>query len=260
MNPGEHKHALSKSEGITSADKGSLKSEAASDGGSSLRRKVHKTKGFATVNGVLNEVVTKLNLDRRLKEHALLNLWPQLVGDEMKAKSRPLFIDTERNLVVAVKDASAGQELSLTKPGILRQLKLLAQGIGLSIKGLRFDLKHFHASDQSRPEPSSLNESSKSLLKMQPTKEALEAISLSEEDMQELSVLEKNLANAQAVETHKEQAMASRVLRLFEKELKLRQWRKLNGFPACSLCQLPTSYSYGKDALCSNCYYLGYIK
>lgn len=260
MNPCEDKSALSKKEESEGAYERPNQSQESSRFGSYLRGGIGKTRGFATVNGVLNDVVANLGLDKRLKEHALLNLWPQFVGDEMAGKSRPLFIDREGNLVIAVKDAPTGQELSLTKPGILRKLKLAGQGIGLAIKGLRFDLKHFYSLSHGPPEPSSLDDPFRALLKTQPTKEELEAVSLSEEDTRELVELEKNLANFQTVENPKVRATASRVFRLFEHELKLRQWRKLNGFPACSVCQLPTPYFYGKDALCSNCYCQSYIR
>ena len=67
-----------------------------------------------------------------------------LVSQFFSERSRALFIDNEGALVVAVKDASSGQELTLLKPQLLPKLKSLAANLNLTIKDLRFELKHFH--------------------------------------------------------------------------------------------------------------------
>lgn len=101
-------------------------------------------KEFARVADVLNQLTLNLGLDRRLREHALMELWPTLAGDIFAKCSRPLFIDSASNLVVSVKDASVGQELSLTKRNLLPSLQRAAATLGLKINGIRLDLKSYH--------------------------------------------------------------------------------------------------------------------
>src|SRR3990167_1228540 len=103
-----------------------------------------KVKSFKRLSYVLNRVVSNLGLDERLRQHTLMELWPQLVGDPWAKRSRCLFMDSERFLVVTVQDASTGQELSFLKGQILGTLRKAARAIGIDINGLRFDLKHFH--------------------------------------------------------------------------------------------------------------------
>ena len=68
-------------------------------------RKERKRGSFATMSNLMNKLVVNLGLDQRLKEHDLLNLWPTLAGEVFADKSRCLFIDNERKLVISVKDA-----------------------------------------------------------------------------------------------------------------------------------------------------------
>src|SRR5579883_2844975 len=79
------------------------------------RAGVPKKNGLETVNKLLPDVLSKLGLDRRLKEHAAMQIWISLLPGAILERSRPLFIDSQRNLVVAVADASVGQEISLLK-------------------------------------------------------------------------------------------------------------------------------------------------
>src|SRR5579883_1385125 len=103
-----------------------------------------KKSKFTNVSNVLNTLVTKLGLDRRLRERALMNLWPIVAGDTFALNTRPLFIDYENNLVVSVRDASTAQELSFHKRQLASKLKAAGRGTGITIEGIRFDLKHFH--------------------------------------------------------------------------------------------------------------------
>lgn len=101
-----------------------------------------KKSSFINIGQVLDKVVVRLGLDRRLQEVALFGLWPTLVGPKLAEKSRPLFIDNESNLVVAVKDAVIAQELGFLRKELSEKLQLAGSKIGVRVKGLRFDLRH----------------------------------------------------------------------------------------------------------------------
>ncbi len=96
------------------------------------------------INSILSTVTDRLNLNRRLQEHVVMDMWPQIVGAAWAERTRPLCVDKQSNLVVSVADASTGQELSLLKPQIMSKLVSAASSTGVKLAGLRFDLKHFH--------------------------------------------------------------------------------------------------------------------
>jgi Dna[CI] antecedent, DciA len=231
-----------------------------------------------------------LGLDKRLKEHALLNLWPMMIGPVFSDKSRPLFIDHESNLVIAVKDASVAQELSLLKPEIIKKMRVAAHSLGLKINGMRFDLKHYYGGTPSLSDGERF-QVHKQTRRAEPTPEELDEINLSESDRQELAALKaelpannssgsdilKNLkvsdqsGESMCIKTPKLSASSStsghdgsdakdtdlnnRIFYMFEQELKLRQWRRKQGFPLCPKCQQPTQSLHGAESLCADCYF-----
>ncbi len=101
-----------------------------------------KKSAFIEIGQILDKVVGQLGLDRRLKEVVIFEQWSTLVGPKLAEKSRPLFVDNENNLVVAVKDAVVAQELSFLRKELSAQLKLAGDRVGVKLKGLRFDLRH----------------------------------------------------------------------------------------------------------------------
>ncbi len=99
-----------------------------------------KKRAMSSVNNVLSQLVSSLNLDRRLKEHTLLGLWPTVIGEPFASKSRPLFIDHEGSIVIAVSEAAVGQELSLMRSQLVKKMRIAGNGLGIEIRGIRFDL------------------------------------------------------------------------------------------------------------------------
>ncbi len=212
-----------------------------------------KRKKFSNVSTVLNTVISKLGLDKRLKEHTFMSLWPAIVGDVFGSRSRPLFIDSEKSLVVAVKDASVGQELSLYKVEILKKLKLAGKSVGVEISGLRFDLKHY-----GRPaEVHSIPDDSRPIMP-EPSEQELKNVVLVAEDLDELAGLTERLRMNESEAGPRSDGMHAaspeRILSVFERELRLRRWRMSNGCPACQRCGTLTARFFGGKRLCSLCY------
>lgn len=173
-----------------------------------------------------------MGLDRRLRENALMTLWPQVVGDALALKSRPLFVDIERNLVVAAASGSVAQELSLMKPQLMRHLTKLGASLNVEIKGLRLDLKHFHRGPvdgivEPPPVPAA-----------QPEPVDLAKVNLSSEDQAALQAMEAELSAPDSGVSNNEQ-MRRRILKLFEHQLRIRAWRRQQGYPICSTCGDP---------------------
>lgn len=208
-----------------------------------------RARNFKRVNHVLNNVMVKLGLERRLREHTLMSLWPTLVGPPWSNRSRPLFIDSESKLVVSVSDAATGQELSLLKSEILNKLRAAGRSVGVAISGLRFDLKHYHANQAEE----ALSQAAAVSLP-EPTAAELEAVELPELSLYELHALKSDLENAPVGPIN---PSPERILMVFETELRMREWMRLKGFPVCAECRHPVRTLHGKERLCAACLWGG---
>jgi hypothetical protein len=208
---------------------------------------------FATMSNLMNKLVVKLGLDQRLKEHALMYLWPSVVGERFATNSRCLFIDNERKLVVSVKDASVGQELSLLRREILRKMQIAAHNLGVKIEGIRFDMKHFHQVEEATAAASSYAPSLR-----QPSPEDLQSVILTEEELVEIEMLGAEPSHPEVIRglgfTSKLN-IAKRMATIFEHELRLKKWRAANGYPICSACSEPAHQLHGDTRLCAHCFY-----
>ena len=184
---------------------------------------------FSAVNNVLNRVMSNLGLDRRLREHTFMSLWSTFVTSGIADRSRPIYIDADRNFVVAVADASTGQELSMMKGKILQTLGPAARSLGIEVRGLRIDLKHYH---------SGLAPNAIELDLVKPWPKATEAdlaeTELTTADQAQLSMLRADLENSE-----QSPAIKARLLRMFEREMRMKNWQLANGFPTCQKCGAP---------------------
>jgi hypothetical protein len=208
-------------------------------------------RNFADISKVLPQVLRKLGLDQRLKEQTFMNIWPHVVGEPFASLTRPLFIDHERNIVIAVRDASTGQEIQFHKVQLIKAIRQAARGVGIEITGMRFDLKRFH--EKSPDEiPDILPDPAKWL--PEPIAADLSAMQLSQSDYEEIAALGLSYAAAQPDAAP---ALVSRVQGLFEKEIRLRLWREQQGYPHCSKCGDVTARLHGTSLICAQCFAAG---
>jgi hypothetical protein len=183
---------------------------------------------LSPVNSVLNKVLSNLGLDRRLREHTFMSLWPTFVSSAVAERSRPLFIDAERNLVISVKDAATGQELSMAKGKLLPRVASAARSLQIEVRGLRLDLKHYHAVstmpyiEEEKPLP-------------KPSEADLQSIDLKAGDLAAVDDLRRQLASDAAVQSE----TCEKIVALYERELRLGRWRFLNNYPVCPQCSNP---------------------
>jgi hypothetical protein len=227
---------------------------------SSRREKKFVSKGkFTEINNILPRVLNDLGLDRHLHEQSLFSLWPSLLEDVYASRSKPLYIDNQGILVVAVENGSTAQDLSFLKAKLLEQLQHFASGLGLSIKGMRFDLKHFPRSDSS--EISTKSASVEYFAKPVPPDNELAEIKLDEEEINEILYLKQKLrvalekvAAKRNDNTYSSQ-MVERITYSVEKKLRVRKWYVLKNMPICKRCAepLPQSPQHLNRMLCSYC-------
>jgi len=192
-------------------------------------------------SAAISKVLSSLGLDKRLREHTLVNLWPAIVGPTFSSRSRAMFIDTEKNLVVTVADASTGQELSLHKRELLKKLKSAGNAVGVAVEGVRFDLKQFYSQKLAESDTLALVPSRLPA----PFPEDLEALELNQEELSQLGAIAAATEDAAARE---------RVMRLAEMQIKTAKWRKEKGYPLCSRCRASADYLHTAEALCDLCY------
>ena len=195
------------------------------------------------IEKVLPAALSQLRLDRRLREHALMQVWSSLLPESISSRSRPLLIDQQHNLVIGVSDASVAQELSLMKSKLMKALAATARSLDIEISSLRLDMKNYHrpAEEEIVEEPALA----------QVTEQALSGLTLSHHDMQLICNLSGNLA---CRPTGKEE-LNIMVLRAYERQLRLAEWRRRHGYPVCQSCKNPVSrlFQRGSHKVCFNC-------
>lgn len=211
-------------------------------------RKDYRKYGMTGLDTVLHQVVDKLGLDRRLKEHALCSLWPDIVGSALASRSRAALIDPAANLVVSAQDASVAQELSMLRPKILSKVLEIARSLGVEVRGVRIDMRNYRTVQQ----PVLLEEEN---TLPEPSTQDLMKVELRPEDKHKLAEMKKDFESdakeGQNVGYHES------LLKIYEKQLKLERWRIEHGYPECSLCRTHVrklrSSSQSGQQLCHIC-------
>lgn len=206
------------------------------------------------INSVLNKVVSNLGLDRRLREHTFMSLWPTFVNSAIAERSRPLFIDADRNLVITVANAAVGQELSMLKGRLSGKITAAARALSIEVRGLRLDLKHYH-------QRSTMAEIPEAPALPKPSEADLAAVQLGASEIWQISALAEDLS----VDGSCDEPTRQRILRLFERELRLRRWRQSHSFPVCPQCDNPVERLHDPglttggrrqgEAVCITCLY-----
>ncbi len=193
---------------------------------------------------ILPGVASKLGLEKRLREHALMQSWTSFLPLSLSEASRPLFIDSRQHLVVAVADAAVAQEITLMKNQILKPIRKLAATLGIEIAGLRIDLKNFF-----KQEAAEFPEAEKPLPLL--NEEELAHLDLSQDDKR----LIDNLAAEFGKDSNLPDEQIKKLLSAYEQQLKLFAWRRKHGYQSCQLCQSPVLrlYEHASNKLCFNC-------
>ncbi len=222
-----------------------------SDASSQNRKRFRRRKpSITSISTVLTQVAGKFGLERRMKEHALMSVWFDVVDEPFKNCSRPLFYDHDGNLVVSVRDASVAQELSFQRHELVKRLFPFARAIGLKINGVRFDLKHFRELEaESSSAEALLSRQNEKILPSLPEDDQLFSQELDDESSQELSQLKENL---QAAGNSHE--IDARIMRIYERELRLKVWKEANALPGCSACGYRERRLFGEQQLCGHCH------
>lgn len=217
---------------------------------------------FDSVDNILNEIVDRLGLDRRLNEHALLNLWPQIVGEVFASKTRPLFVDYENNLVIAALNASVAQELSFYKQQITAQLKQAARTTGVKINGWRIDLKHWPSEEASldklNSKKTNVMDAQAVLDQAKPDQRSLAKILMTEDELNQISDCQTQIAlylsTVAGLDAEEAQKFVQRVGKILLQEMRLKKWCQAKGFPTCTNCGQAVTQLHTELRLCSYCY------
>jgi len=76
----------------------------------------------ARVGEVLQRYLARAGFGERLKQAAVVEDWPQIVGEKIAAISRPEAVTQDGTLFVRVTSAPWMQELQLLTPEVLKRL------------------------------------------------------------------------------------------------------------------------------------------
>ncbi len=202
-----------------------------------------KARSLKQVGRTLERVAAELGLTQKLREHTLVSLWPAVAGQTWSCRSRGLYIDKQGNFVVAVADAATAQELSLMRAAIVAALQKAGGALAVCIKDVRFDLKRYHSTgsaDAGRGMPAA------ACRLPEPREADLARIRLSEAEATEIERLSSTIEAAACL------VPKERLISLLESELKLRRWRRENGYPLCCGCGIPLALPSAMS-LCPPC-------
>jgi hypothetical protein len=194
----------------------------------------------------------KLGMDKAIKISTLITMWPEIVGPRFKNNSKAYTLLTQNRkniLVVATSSSVVSQELVMFKSEILRNIFKQTNKLDLKIHDMIFNTKIWD--DLSQKKDAFKENTSVEKYTKYPTDEELDKINIPENLL--TSVIESLQENAFMPEEVK-----TRMLNLVIKDTKVQIWKKNNGFPSCSRCGIPVSFTNfnDKQILCPACKYL----
>ncbi len=88
-------------------------------------------RSYKPLGDVLPSVLSRLGLDQKFKEQTILTLWPEVVGEEIAARSEATRIH-EGVLYVRAEPGAWMQELHFMERELLQRLRKKAPGVKLS--------------------------------------------------------------------------------------------------------------------------------
>jgi len=194
---------------------------------------------FTAIDAILSNVMDELGLDRRIQEKSLLSLWSSLLEPVYATRSMPLYIDNQGILIVAVENGSTAQELSFLKAKLLSQLQTIGAGLGISIKGIRFDLKQFA---QIADKKNTIEQTNNQLAnKPTPSDEELAAFKLDDNETEEIARLKEQLHKTlgETSENSFSNQMLVRIINSVEKRKRFKKWCIQQNMPVCKQCGEP---------------------
>lgn len=207
--------------------------------------------GLTSLSSVMDDVVKKLGLDRRFREITLINMWPEIIGNRFRDKSRALYVKRKDNidvLVLAVYSSVISQELTLHKNIILNKIAPVAHSLEFNVKDLVFNSSLWKPENKnivndlySDPEIIHINNN--------PTDEDLESISVPENI---IFMIRESINN----QTFSSPEFKDRLMNTIIKDVKIQIWKKEKGFPICERCGIPINFYHQKEKkLCPSCKY-----
>lgn len=187
-----------------------------------------KTRQLSTVDGALQSAFTRLGLSGKLAQQRALVIWPEVVGPQIAAATRPLHV-RDGILFVATKSSTWAHELIFRKAAILAGLE---QVLG---KGVLNDIR-FLGRGYRDPEVASAPEG-----RVEPGPQEWGEVSLTADDQ---ALLEERLQEVHDAE------LRARLERVMAHDLRARRWKEAHGWPRCPQCGLPHA---GPAAECHLC-------
>ncbi|MGM0471165.1 MAG: DUF721 domain-containing protein [Bacillota bacterium] len=174
-----------------------------------------------SINQVLEETLTNLNLTQKIKEKKVLNIWSQVIGERIRKHTQASYIN-QGTLFVKVSNSTWAQQLLFLKEKFITQLNdRLEEKI---VDDIRFKLGSINkkeVDDNNTPK----------------TKESLAKIELTNQELNEI----KNTLTAV-----NDTELTDKLESILIKQRKLNKWKENNGWVQCDYC----STYHPKEADC----------
>ncbi|GAB4451242.1 MAG: hypothetical protein OHK0029_00050 [Armatimonadaceae bacterium] len=172
----------------------------------------------ASVSNLVTEQLTRLGIEKRVRQHLALRVWAEVVGPQVAAATEPDRVQ-DGVLFIATKSAVWAHELTFYKTDILRRLNYKLQerpGSEPIITDLRFLNRGTRKQPAAPIRPA-----------LAPRREELEDVDLSRREME---AIDQSIATIAAPDL-KERVRAARIA-----AARLQTWRLDNGWGPCARC------------------------
>jgi hypothetical protein len=139
---------------------------------------------------------------------------------------------------------------------LVKRLRIAGNGLGIEIRGMRFDMKHFHKKEETQNYGAAVEAIRQKRHDNTPGAAELSSVVLCEEELAEIQALKTRLTAADGENSQ----IHDRIVGLYEKELRARKWMEANVTTRCQLCADPSPMLYGSQGLCSTCFFASQVR
>ncbi len=217
---------------------------------------VRKKNYFESFENIIGTVVKTMGLERGLSEVAFAKLWPQIVGERFKESTALISVNQKYGydiMLVAVSSGAVLQEMVFCKASLLTKIKKYSKNFNYNVKDIHFSTQLWKENNFFKAE----EEEEKTLYKIKKiyTEKDLSQVQLPQnlEESIKKSLSENDFC--------KKEESREKILKTIIKDLKIQIWKKNNGFPVCSSCNIAiTYYLEDEKRLCPSCKYKEYKK
>ncbi|MCK7521090.1 MAG: DUF721 domain-containing protein [Ignavibacteriales bacterium] len=187
------------------------------------------------MNFIIERLNKSLGVEKKLNEIALLNMWPEIVGNMFKNKSKALSVMKKGGydvILVSVANSVVSQELYLHKRDIVNKLFKTGKSLNLDIRDVIFTPKFWNEDKKPTETAKKTGKVIHHFIKT-PIEADLKDIEISEDVIKSIN---ESLDKQEFLTAEQRKNVEKTIIN----DIKTQIWKKNNGFPICAKCAIPS--------------------